>query len=460
LRPDPRADADGDAVAYLRSLIPSGARSEGPFDLTRISTLLEALGAPQEDMSWVHVGGTAGKGSTATFLAAMLSAAGYRTGLHVSPHIVHERERAQIDGAPIGAQQLAELVDEIRSVAESADVRMSYFEALWLVTLLHFHRRDTTINVVEVGMGGALDATNIIAARHQILTCVGLEHTASLGRTKASILRVKQGIVKPGSHVVSGIREPALRGVLEARARDTGSTVAFAGRDFQIRGARQEFTETGLPSRVTFTYCDAQHTLSDLTIRLPGRGQAANAGLAVAMALRLADDRPLIDEGAIRAGLVTSRPPGRLDIVAEDPLTIFDAAHNPAKMRWLAAAMRDAFPDQRVIAVLRYAQRPDMWRTLATLAAFSEHIILTDSDHPGDMGAVPGYDAAAARQARAAFGASAVRSPHDALAQATRLARSRGPRYAVLATGSIYMLQQLYAARGTRLAGDERHATR
>lgn len=431
-----------DPVAYLRSLIPGEGGLGGPYDLTRIEQILAATGNPHAGRRFVHVGGTSGKGSTASLLASILTAAGYRTGLHVSPHIVREHERAQVDGVPIGDRELGELAATIRAADEHG--ALSYFEALWAIALLHFQRSGTDVDVVEVGLGGELDATNVIPARHQILTNIGLDHQQILGRTKSSILRVKQGIVKPGSRVVSGIREPHLRAMLQEHARSMAAEVAFAGRDFGVRSVRQAFTSAGLPARVTFTYVEPGTRLGDLEVRLAGSGQADNARLAVAMALRLADELPRIDEDAIRAGLLAADPPGRVDVVGRDPLTIFDGAHNATKMRWLAAAIREAFPDRRFISVFRFAPRPDVWRTLATLATISDEIILTDSRRLGDMGSMPGYDVAAAARARELFGAKAVRSPHEALTHAIGRARGRADA-GVLATGSIYMLQELYA---------------
>ena len=447
------------AVAYLRSLIPADGGLGGPFDLQAIRAALKALGDPHADRRFVHVGGTSGKGSTAIFLASILTAAGYRTGLHVSPHVVREHERAQVDGVDISDHELAELAVRLRSAASSE--QLSYFEALWAIALLHFQRRTTDVDVVEVGLGGALDATNVIASRHQILTNIGLDHQHVLGRTKSAILRIKQGIVKPGSRVVSGIREPYLRAILEEHAREQQAEVRFVGRDFQVRMARQVFAGDGLPAHVTFTYTAHGVRLGDMAVALPGRGQASNAALAVATALHLADDLPRIDEHAIRAGLLSAKAHGRVDVVACDPLTIFDGAHNPSKMRWLAAAIRDAFGDRRFVSVFRFTQRPDIWSTLATLATFSEKIILTDSRNPGDMGTIPGYDDAALKRARAQFGATAIRSPREALEMAVEHARGRADS-GVLATGSIYMLQELYAdlpGRAGRATGGETGAS-
>lgn len=436
-------------IAHLRSLIPAASERGAPVDLTRIRAVLAALGDPQETMQFVHVGGTSGKGSTATFMASILRAAGYGTGLHVSPHLTREHERLQVDGCAISDRELDEHTATVRSAVADTGAALSYFEALWAIALLRFQRAATQINVVEVGLGGELDATNVIDSRQQILTNIDLDHVAVLGRTKTAILRVKQGILKPRSHVVSGIREPHLRAILDEHAHACGSRVAFAGRDFHSLQRRQRISADGLPAGVTFRYRERGVDFEDLALGLAGLGQTVNAELAVGMALRMAREWPRIDERSIREGLLAARPPGRVDIVGLDPLTVFDAAHNPAKMRWLASAVRSAFPQRRFTTVFRYAPRADIWTTISIVSSFSDQIILTDSEHPGDMGLTPGYDKAAASRARKEHGAIAIRSPHAALREAVNRVAGR-PDDGVLVTGSVYMLQELYAVSSRR----------
>ena len=418
--------------AFLRSLIPQAGAPAGPFGLERVRALLAGLGDPHRGRRVVHVAGTAGKGSTATLLASILRAAGYRTGLHVSPEVVTLGERAQVDGAPATAAELGALLDRVRPAVEALEPRPSYFETLWAMALLRFADAGTDVDVVEAGLGGGGDATNVVESRHQVLTNVGLDHTAVLGGTRAAILREKQGIVKPGSTVVSGIRDRALRAQLEGHAAALGATVAFAGRDFSARrrgGA--------------FDLRDGDRRLRGLEVA--PLGQHANGALAAATALRLGGELERIDEAAIRRGLREARLPGRLDVVRRAPLTVLDGAHNPAKVRWLVAALRDAFPGRRWITVFRFKPRADVWRSLHALDAISRHLILTRSDRPGDMGVEPGYDDAALRRAARELGASACEPPAEALARATAMAGD-DPAAGVLATGSIHMLAELYAA--------------
>jgi dihydrofolate synthase / folylpolyglutamate synthase len=431
------------ALAYLESLIPTpDSPPPASFDLSMITTLLAGLGDPHERRSFVHVGGTSGKGSTATFLARILQAAGYRTGLHVSPHMVSVGERAQVNGVPATPAVIARHATRVMQVADERALRPSYFEALWAIALLRFEEEQTDVNVVEVGLGGRLDATNVIDSRHQILTNVGLDHTAILGHTKAAILREKQGIVKRHSRVVSGLRDRALRSQLTEHAAAHSARVAFAGRDFGTRGVQIHPDAGNAAPTVTFDYRDGSDTMRQLALSVYGAGHTENAMLAVSMARRAADQWPSLDEAAIRDGLIATRLPGRLDVVGREPLTVFDGAHNPEKVRWLVQALESAFPGRRFVTVFRFKPRPDIWTTLRILAAHSSRLILTQSQRPGDMGPEPGYDDAALRRAGSEFGASHVDSPVEALAAAQRTAASNG--WGVLVTGSIYMLQELY----------------
>jgi dihydrofolate synthase / folylpolyglutamate synthase len=431
------------ANRYLESLIPGpGSAPPAVFGLDAISSLLQGLGDPHLDRSFIHVGGTSGKGSTATFLARILAAAGYRTGLHVSPHVISLGERAQVNGTPTRPADIARLATHVRQVAEDRSLHPSYFEVLWAMALLRFAEEGTDVDVVEVGLGGRLDATNVIDSRFQILTNVGLDHTAILGATKAAILGEKQGILKPHSCVVSGIRGRELRRQLRHHAEALSSDVAFAGRDFTARRLRSHTDSEEPEPTVTFDFREGTNTFRDLALSVHGVGQVENALLAVAMARRAAASWPRVDETAIRDGLLRTSLPGRLDVVWRDPLTVFDGAHNPEKVRWLVRALESAFPGRRFVTVFRYKPRPDIWTTMNILATHGAHLILTQSSEPGDMGTEPGYDDAALRRARDEFGATHADSPHEALTIATHLATTNG--WGVLVTGSIYMLQELY----------------
>jgi dihydrofolate synthase/folylpolyglutamate synthase len=438
------ARSPGDTDAYLASLIPSGA-PQGAYGLASIVALLDALGRPQDGGRFVHVGGTAGKGSTASILAAILTAAGYRTGLHVSPHFARLGERATVNGEPASLDRMRSLIDDVRAAAERIAVSPSYFECLWAVALLEFRARATDVNVVEVGLGGLTDATNVIASGHQILTNIGLDHVKVLGSTTQEILRVKQGIVKPGSQVVSGIGEPGLQLLLSEHAAQVGAEVAFAGVDFEAGDVRELRDASGAPRAITFTHRDGEHVLRGLELALPGRPQADNAALAVAMAHRLRPVLPALGEAAIRRGLSDCRVPGRMEIVRRDPLVIFDGAHNPEKFRWLVAGLDASYPGRRFATVVRYRERPDMWSSLALLATISARIILTASATAGDTGIEPGGGAADWARAGAEFGAIHVAGAGDALAHAIALVEA-GQTDGVVVTGSIYMLQELYAS--------------
>ena len=411
-----RAQSD----AYLASLIPSLA-PRAAYGLDAFTRLLDALGRPHEGARFVHVGGTDGKGSTATIVAAILAAAGYRTGLHVSPHVARLGERAQVDGVPADLDRMRELIAEVRAAAERAGVTPSYFECLWAAALLEFRARATDVNVVEVGLGGLTDATNVIASELQILTTIGLDHTRVLGETKAAILRVKQGIVKPGGQVVSGIREPELQRLLRDHAGRVGATVAFDGSDFEATDVVELRDPAGAPRGVGFTHRDGATRLPGLELSLSGRPQARNATLAVAAALRLRHRWPAVDDGAIRRGLAGVRLPGRMEVVERKPLVIFDGAHNPEKVRWLVAGLKGTFPALRFATVVCYRERPDFWDSLALLATVSAHLILSQAAQGGDTGLEPRVQAPELARAEREFGAERHIPARAALARAREL---------------------------------------
>jgi dihydrofolate synthase/folylpolyglutamate synthase len=213
-----------------------------PNRLDRMVALLQALGDPQNDYPTIHVAGTSGKGSTATMLAAALQASGHRVGLHTKPHLASVTERARIDGVPIDEDTFGELIGEIRTAGDPIAFehgKPTYYETLLALAFLWFARSQTDIAVIEAGVGGKLDGTNVLTPRVAVITNVGLDHTEILGETVEEIARDKAGVVKPGIPLVTDAREPAVRRVIEAACAEAGAVRLGAGLDLDRTAARR-----------------------------------------------------------------------------------------------------------------------------------------------------------------------------------------------------------------------------
>lgn len=424
-----------EATAFLYGLRRFGWRP----GLESTRQLLALVGNPQEELPCVHVGGTNGKGSTAAMVAAILSAAGYRTGLYTSPHLTSFTERICVDGAPIGEAEVALLTGRLAAVAgrhfapgpgEPPPGRLAhptFFELTTAMAFLHFVRRDATAAVIEVGLGGRLDATNVIVPEIAAITNVTLDHEAYLGRTVAEIAEEKAGIVKPGVPVVTAARGEALA-VIRRAAEERGAAVIEvpAAYAWRVRASGLE----GL--RLDLAGPSAEYL--DLSLPLAGRHQAENAAVAVAVAETLATQGFRLSPEAIRRGLAATRWPGRLQSVEGRPRVLLDGAHNPAKMETLEQFLveqRAALG--RLVAVFGILADKNWRAMLPCLVPHAETIILTRP--PGERGADPTLvkEELGGRHPDVRV----EEEPGKALALARGLAGEEGT---VLVTGSLYLV--------------------
>ncbi|MFM8414781.1 MAG: bifunctional folylpolyglutamate synthase/dihydrofolate synthase [Planctomycetota bacterium] len=343
--------AASQALAWLDARIdyertPPNQPAAAAFGLDRMRRLLRALGNPQDRLPVVHVAGTKGKGSTVAMLAAILEEAGLRTGRYMSPHVRTVAERISIDGAPIGRAELAKSLAVVRPAVEALDVAAArrggrgptWFEILTAAAFEHFVRSRVDIAVLETGLGGRLDATNVSRPLVSVITSISFDHMGLLGRTIGRIAGEKAGIIKRGCPVVSGAVQPAARRVIAETARRRRARLVQLGRDFLAgyeppAGAAAPFTlghvVVSAPAGATAAY----------RLGMAGRHQADNAALAVMAARELATRGVAVDEAAIARGLARARLPARLEILARRPLLVVDGAHNVASMEALAAAV-------------------------------------------------------------------------------------------------------------------------
>ncbi|MBI2877796.1 MAG: bifunctional folylpolyglutamate synthase/dihydrofolate synthase [Candidatus Tectomicrobia bacterium] len=366
-------------LAYLSQLSRFGMR----LGLERTERLLEQLGAPHRGLRAIHIAGTNGKGSTAAMTSSILRAAGYRVGLYTSPHLMEVRERIRIDGESISEERLAALIGRIRSGLFSGGGReeVTYFEFLTVLALTCFQEERVDLAVVETGLGGRLDATNVITPLVSAITRIDSDHTEHLGSDLVEIAREKAGIIKPGIPVVSSEQRAEVASCLEEVCRAHGVQLILQGRDF--RGEILSSDREG----VRFHFSGSRGRLQGLRTPLLGRHQAENAATALAICQELGEEGFPCSEEAIRCGLERTCWRGRIEILSHDPLVIVDGAHNPAAISALQDALEELFPSKRKIMVFGVLKDKDYAKMLATLAPWAEKLVLTRP--PIDRGADP-----------------------------------------------------------------------
>jgi dihydrofolate synthase / folylpolyglutamate synthase len=387
-----RSDSYNSALAFLYDRINYERGQTMPYerralDLDRMRELLARLGGPADDLPIVHVAGTKGKGSTSAMIAAMLSAAGYRTGLYTSPHLDRLEERFQVDGQICSADELISLVDTLRPIVAAMESNAgsdrpppggpTFFELTTAMALVHFARRRADAAVIEVGLGGRLDSTNVCRPRVTVITSISFDHTELLGHTLAAIAREKAGIIKPGIPLVSGVIEDEPRGEIDARCRELGAPLVQLGRDFDFAYHPPASESAGRElGRIDFL-SPIVGRRARLEVGLLGRHQAANAAVALAAIDELARQGWSLGEEAIARGLAEVRWPARVEVVGRRPTVVLDAAHNVASAVALAATLAESFPARRKILVFATTREKDVAGMLAVLLPHFDHVVLT-----------------------------------------------------------------------------------
>lgn len=376
-------------IKHLKTYIPqSNSKWNKNIGLSKFAYLMDLLGNPQDKLKFVHVGGTSGKGSTATFLASILKESGHKTGLHLSPDVLTIRERAQVNGVNISPKRFKEIYKQIQpnfqKVEEKYGVLPSYYEILLALAFIYFFEEKCDVVVLEVGLGGKLDGTNIIKSKYQIITNIGLDHTKILGGTKELILQDKQEIIKSNSVVVSGIQEPGLIDILNIKIKSTKSKLFLINRNFTTESIISDITNHQINSK--FNFILEKNLLSNLVVNLPGLFQVNNASVAITMALNMKLEFPKISSEAIRSGIKKAKIPGRFQVFSNKPLGIVDGAHNPDKFKALADSIKNYYPDKKFIIIFRYKKREDINQSLSILKSISQKIIITGSKKSSDLG--------------------------------------------------------------------------
>ena len=363
------------------------------FDLRRVETLLEQLGNPHLSYRTVHVAGTKGKGSTSAILASMLQSAGYLTGLYTSPHLHSFRERIQVNGEMISEEALARWVSQIQPIADQ-DPELTTFEVATAVALAYYAEAGVQIAVIEVGLGGRLDATNVVRPDVTVITTIGHDHMHILGNTLAEIAHEKAGIIKAGVPVVVAPQEPAAMVVIQQTAHEKEAPLFAVGRLWHWRTTGRDLKcQTFAASSKPASSASSPVVYRDLCLPLLGKHQMRNAVVALAVVEALRAQGTPVSDLAVHQGMQAVNWPGRFEILEDDPSVVIDGAHNVDSARCLAAALHDYFPEVRPTLLLAVLADKDIPAILRHLLPGANAAVLSQSNHPraADPAIIEGY---------------------------------------------------------------------
>ncbi|MGD0780383.1 MAG: folylpolyglutamate synthase/dihydrofolate synthase family protein [Dehalococcoidales bacterium] len=411
-------------------------RSGIVWDIKRIERLLARLDNPQNYARSVHVAGTKGKGSTSAMIASILHNAGYKVGLYTSPHLLSYTERIRVDAQPVAEADWAKLVEIIQPHVEAENAlgdlgELTTFEIFTAMAFLHFQRVKADYQVLEVGLGGRLDATNVIQPQVCVLTSISFDHMDVLGDTLAKIAGEKCGIIKPGASVVSAPQFPEAMEVIERVCQEKGVHLVKVGED--VTWERLGFNQEGQSFRVKGLKGEYK-----LRIALLGLHQLENAADAVAAVELLKEKGAKISSQNIVAGLAKVDWPGRLQVLRKKPWVVVDGAHNAYSMQRLREALADYFKYDKMKLILGFGADKDIPGMAAEAAKMTGDIILVASKHPR---------AVKAEALVAAFKKHGV-TPRlaESVKDAMQLALGEvGPNDLIVAAGSIFVIAEVMA---------------
>ena len=417
------------AVAYLYSLQKHGIK----LGLETMIALVGRLGMPQARYRTLHIAGTNGKGSTAAMTAAILQKAGYRVGLYTSPHLIEFRERIRVNGEMIGEADVARLTAVVKGLCET-DISPTFFECTTAMALQHFADAQVDVAVLEVGLGGRFDATNVVTPMACAITTIAMDHQEYLGTTLSSVAFEKSGIIKTNVPVVVGRVSDEAGRAIERVARERAAPLIRLGREFEVSGQT--------PAHFAFTGRLVRY--DDLACTLEGAHQLDNAACALALLEAASASGMVIEETAVREGFRSVHWEGRLEVVGRHPLTVLDGAHNPAAAVAVASylrAFRVSHPDSRVILVLGMMRDKDHRGFFDPLKELVDEVVLTQADLPRS---------ATVQQLQIALNDTWSRPfskalLNDALGQARQLARQED---LICVTGSLMLIGDVKALLG------------
>ncbi|MFO7783082.1 MAG: bifunctional folylpolyglutamate synthase/dihydrofolate synthase [Thermodesulfobacteriota bacterium] len=335
------------------------------FGLSKTARLLKAFGNPHRRRRFIHIAGTNGKGSAAAMVSSVLARSGLKVGLYTSPHLVRFTERFRINDREMDRETAAGLASELLAAFDPHDPP-TFFEVVTAMALVHFAREEVDVAIMEVGMGGRLDSTNVIDPLVTVITNISLEHRQYLGKRLVDIAGEKGGIIKPGVELVTGVTQPPVIQRIATICRDKGARMIRLGRDVKYRNTTGGLNYTG-PSL----------KLRGLRLGLPGRFQGRNAALALSVLEVLEGKGFRLSEDHIRQGLARVNWPGRMQLISRRPDLVVDGGHNPRALRALADAIPHAFTFRRLILVIGVMKDKDIPSMMKEIVPLADYVIYT-----------------------------------------------------------------------------------
>ncbi len=365
------------AIEYIYNLNKYGIK----LGLKNITRLLSLFDDPHLKIKTIHVGGTNGKGSTAAIISSILKSAGYKVGLYTSPHLVSFQERMRINGEYIKQEDVCRLLERIkpaiRRVAGSKGYQHpTFFEVITAMAFLYFYEHQVDFAIMEVGLGGRLDATNVCQPLFSVITHIDYDHMDRLGNTLAEIAYEKGAIIKNKTSAVNARQFPEAQAVIEKIAREKGAPLFSVGREIHSTLIHSDLMGN------RFHYSGIYHQFRDLHVPLAGQYQVENASLAIAVAELTEQAGYIMNTQNLKEGLKRSRWPGRFEIVQENPMVILDGAHNPNGVAQFSRNLRELIPDRKIIAVLGIFSDKDYPQIIRHIVPFVDQVILTMADNP------------------------------------------------------------------------------
>lgn len=440
-----------EAINWIHSLQTLGIKP----GLKRMEWMLERLDHPHRRLKYVHVGGTNGKGSTISFLRHVLEEAGYDVGTFTSPYLERFQNRIQVNGVDIPDDDLLKLTKQIKPLADelarSELGAPTEFEVVTMIAILYFAKVAYPDLVLwEVGLGGRLDSTNVVAPILSIITNVGHDHQHILGGTLAEIAREKAGIIKPGVHTVTAVQDEEALEVIKAVAKEKPANLYTLGKEYHFQ------MEKSTPSEQVFTFSSIFKTYEQIKIHMPGRHQLENASVAI-MALELLKQFYAIiwEEEELYAGMAKARWKGRLETIKEEPFTIIDAAHNPEGMASLGDYLAEHYRDWRITVFFSALQDKAIEQMLVSLQGKVDKLIFTQFDFPRVAKAeaiLEHWKALSRSETIATVAADWYEAYQEELKFYEQLTKEEKKKQLILFTGSLYFISEVRK----RLAGAER----
>ena len=414
---------------------PSLPRQKRIYDLGRMEALLGRLGNPHLGIPTIHVAGTKGKGSTAALCDAVLHAAGYRTGFYSSPHMHTFRERIRLNAEPVSEDKFAHLVADLWQdqewVPANTDLGpVSLFEFMTVMAFHCYKNEQVDFQTIEVGLGGRLDATNVVQPSVCVITSISLDHTAILGDTLEQIAGEKAGIIKPGASVVIGPQRPATQAVIMSVCEQRQAHPVFVGRDITWQAGERDSAGQSFMIR-------SKSGEYQLHMPLLGAHQLENAASAVAALESLTEQGYSIPDQAFAEGFASVSWPCRMEVLSQSPLVVADGAHNPYSMAALLDSLPKYFDYSNLVVIAGFSRDKSVNDMVALLAKGNPKVITTRSRHPRST---PPQELAGLFRDQALTGVKATESIRDAVAQAKELA---GPNDLILGTGSLFVAAEV-----------------